>query len=189
MRACKRLLSPALIAVILSAAVGVVFAASYSSQNYVFKNLRIVPAGGQSSSADYSLKNIRIGSSFGGLSESSNYILEAYPVKTEEVFPPSCPALNPVVSPTIYPTQLLSGTKDSFSSLYINGYEAVPLDDSTTWSYEVNLNEGENIFYVTSKNIYSLESVPVIAAIMFNPSVLEIAITSPEDGVTIFAEP
>jgi len=59
---------------------------------------------------------------------------------------PDAPGLQVISSPTTAPTQLLSGTKDSGTSLWINSQEVIPLDSSTAWACVVHLAPGVNRF-------------------------------------------
>ena len=160
---------------------------THRSQDYTLKDPEIIPSSGESSSMDYSLKGVRIGDITGGKARSSDYSLEAFPL--EGGMPPSSPTIAPLAEITNNPRQLLSGTKDKGTSVYINGSEVVPLNNETTWSAYVMLEEGDNTFIVTSKNAYRQESDSVSMNIRLDTTLPVIAITSPKSGITIYAEP
>jgi hypothetical protein len=148
-----------------------VFALSYNSTNYTMKNARIVTSAGKAASTDYSLTDVRIGSAFGGKTQSANYSLDATNIdKKIPLNPPSQPTVNSVTTPTNNPAQTLTGTKDSDTSIYINGYLVVPLDNQTTWSCNYTLVEGNNDLIITSGNKYNQESPSVLESIYLDTS-------------------
>ena len=73
--------------------------------------------------------------------------------------PPARPTVAttpPAISAT---SHTLTGTKTPGTSIWINGVEAVPLNDSTTWSATVrNLVEGDNVFVIVTKDLAGNES-------------------------------
>ena len=141
----------------------IVSAKTYTSPAFVLLNARIVASGGKAISQNYSLGKVRIGNIFGSKAQSANYSLDLSTI--DKITPPKDPTLNPVISPTNISTQVLSGRKDPGTSIYINGYEAVPIDNNTTWSYTQPLREGENILFITSRNAFGLESSAVSVTI------------------------
>ena len=74
---------------------------------------------------------------------------------------PMVPTLNSIISPTNISAQILGGTKEVDTSIWINGIEAVPLDSSTKWSYPLTLIEGENNISITSCDAVGNESTAV----------------------------
>jgi hypothetical protein len=66
--------------------------------------------------------------------------------------------------------QTLSGTKDSNTSIYINGYEVVSLTNDRTWSYSYALDEGNNYLIITSRDVNNLESISVEINIFLDTS-------------------
>ena len=76
----KKVIFSALLFLILCPAL---FAAS--SSNYLMKNPRVVSAGGSASSGNYAFRSVRVGSLFGGSSNSVNYALNATGLK---IIPP-----------------------------------------------------------------------------------------------------
>ncbi|GAG15410.1 unnamed protein product, partial [marine sediment metagenome] len=69
-----------------------------------------------------------------------------------DISTPEIPTLNNVTSPTNISPQILSGTKETNTSIWINGVEVVPLNSSTDWSYSYNLSEGANNISITSRD-------------------------------------
>jgi parallel beta-helix repeat protein len=104
-------------------------------------------------------------------------------ITIKDITPPNQPILNNVISPTNVSLQILTGTKEANSSIWINGTKAVPLNSSTDWSYSFELIEGENNLSITSRDISGNESTAVIANIILDtvlPEVLTLNIvTSP----------
>jgi hypothetical protein len=157
-----------------------VFAFSYSSPSFVMKKARIVVSGGKATSYLYSLDNVRIGENFGGKAQSANYTLDATDVKeTTASLPPNPPTLDPVITPTNVSPQALSGSKDSDTSIYINGYSKVLQDGAITWNCDWTLSEGDNYLLLTARNSYGLESDVVYATITLDTVLPAIVITNP----------
>jgi len=97
---------------------------------------------------------------------------------------PEAPTLDSVVSPTNISLQTLSGTKETNSSIWINGVEVVSLNSSTVWSYSYNFSEGNNNISVTSRDTVGNESSAVLTTIEYDPNIyVDIRNTSGiEDG-------
>jgi len=81
---------------------------------------------------------------------------------------PEAPTLDAVVSPTNISTQILSGTKESNASIWINSIEIIPINSSTTWTYDFNLSEGANNISITSRDVVGNESSAVTATIEYD---------------------
>ncbi len=175
-----------LIALLFSASIA--FAFTHQSAYYTLMNPRIVTSGGSASSINFKLEYVGVGRVGGGKAASPSYTLDASAI--DRRIPPDLPLVDPVISPTTIPTQTLTGAKDRYSSIYINGAECVSLDSEITWNYEVAvLLEGNNVFAVTSKNTYGQESEAVLVTIVLTASSPQVHITSHQDGATIYAEP
>ena len=84
---------------------------------------------------------------------------------------PETPTLNSVITPINISTQILSGTKESNTSIWINGVEAVPLDSSINWSYSFNLSEGVNNISITSRDVAGNESTALATTIEYDPNI------------------
>ncbi|GAH23743.1 unnamed protein product, partial [marine sediment metagenome] len=81
---------------------------------------------------------------------------------------PEMPTLNAVVSPTNISPQILSGTKESNTSIWINGVEVISVNSDTTWSYSYNLSEGANNISITSHDAAGNESHAVTTTIEYD---------------------
>jgi len=81
---------------------------------------------------------------------------------------PITPYLNPVTTPTNISTQILNGTKEANSSIWINGIEAVLFNSSTEWSYHIELVEGENDILITSHDATGNESSKITSIIILD---------------------
>ncbi|MCK5766871.1 MAG: hypothetical protein KAH35_00650, partial [Candidatus Atribacteria bacterium] len=108
-------------------------------------------------------KTLKVIISDGALSDSVQW-----KINVNDVTPPSKPTLDAVTSPTNISTQILSGTKESNSSIWINGTEAVAINSSTNWSFNYNLSEGGNDISVTSRDMAGNESSLIIAEIVLD---------------------
>jgi len=97
---------------------------------------------------------------------------------------PTVPTLNEVITPTNISIQILSGSKEASSSIWLNGVEIVPLDPSVNWSYSYNLSEGTNNILITSRDAVGNESSTITATIEYDPNIYVNAgnITGTEDG-------
>ncbi|PKP54777.1 hypothetical protein CVT91_18300, partial [Candidatus Atribacteria bacterium HGW-Atribacteria-1] len=97
---------------------------------------------------------------------------------------PTAPTLEAVVSPTNISPQILSGTKETNTSIWLNGTEVVPLNSSTDWSYSYNLSEGNNNISVTSRDAVGNESSAVTTTIEYDPNIYvnEDNVSGIEDG-------
>jgi len=105
-----------------------------------------------------------------------------------ENLPPNSPTLNPVVTPTNMAVQVLSGIKGSNTSIYINGYESIPLSGETSWNYEITLNEGDNNLFVTARDQYGLESAATTACILLDTTPPAIPAVTDDGVVTIYPD-
>jgi len=84
---------------------------------------------------------------------------------------PTTPTLNEVITPTNISIQALSGTKETNSSIWINGVEVVPLNSSTNWSHSYNLSERTNNISITSRDTVGNESSAVLTTIEYDPNI------------------
>jgi len=78
----------------------------------------------------------------------------------------STPTVNPVSSPTTSQTITLSGTKQVYTAILINGIEFVPLDSSTTWSGTYTLQSGTNTLNVLAKDSGGNQSQTVVVEVI-----------------------
>jgi hypothetical protein len=70
-------------------------------------------------------------------------------------------------SPTCTATQELKGTRGPGVAIRLNGTEIVPAGDSTTWTYQVDLDEGTNDFRITGVS-EGVESSPRDVQIVYD---------------------
>ncbi len=128
---------------------------------------------------DYSQKIVKVLVSDGGLQD---YV--QWNITINDITPPVQPTLNDVSSQTNISTQILSGTKESNTSIWINEVEVVLLNSSTTWTYDFDLSEGENNISITSRDAVGNESSAVTTTIEYNlDTYVDIGNTSgTEDG-------
>jgi len=112
---------------------------------------------------DYSQKIVKALVSDG---ELQDYV--QWNITINDITPPAQPTLNTVISPTNISSQTLSGTKETNSSIFINGAEIVSLDSSTDWSYSYNLSEGINNISITSRDAAGNESSSVTTTIILD---------------------
>lgn len=112
---------------------------------------------------DYGLKTVKVLISDGEFTDSVQW-----KINVKDITPPNKPTLSDITSPTNVSSQILSGTKEANTSIWINGVEAVPLDSSTDWSYSFDLTEGENNISITSRDTVGKESSPVTAVIEYD---------------------
>ncbi|MDO9555207.1 MAG: right-handed parallel beta-helix repeat-containing protein, partial [Atribacterota bacterium] len=101
-----------------------------------------------------------------------------------DISAPTIPGLDTITSPTNISSQTLSGTKETNSSILINGAEVISLNSSVNWSHSYNLSEGANNISVTSRDAAGNESPAVTATIEYDPNIYVDAgnITGTEDG-------
>ena len=176
MKLSKKIIAFGIIIVVLFP----VLAYSYTSLNYSLTNPRIIPAGGKASSFNYSLNNVIIGKFLSGKIQSANYTLDATGI--DETLSVSVPALNPVTTPTNTSTQTISGTKETNTSIWINGIERVSINRSSSWSVSVSLLEGNNTLNITSKDEVLNESQIAQTTILLDTSAPDTP-TVIDDGV------
>ncbi|EKD26309.1 MAG: hypothetical protein ACD_79C01266G0001, partial [uncultured bacterium] len=81
---------------------------------------------------------------------------------------PLTPALNPVSTPTNFVTQTLTGTKEALSSIWYNGYEVIPVNAQTSWSYNITFRQGDNNIEIYSKDYAGNKSGTVTSKIVYD---------------------
>lgn len=112
---------------------------------------------------DYSQKIVKVFVSDG---ELEDYV--RWNVTINDTTLPAQPTLNAVTSPTNISPQILSGTKETNTSIWINGIEVVPLDSSTDWFYSYNLSEGTNNISIASRDAAGNESASIATTIILD---------------------
>jgi len=88
-----------------------------------------------------------------------------------DISAPATPSLEPVISPTNFSSQTLSGTKEANSSILINDTEVVSNNASIDWSYSYNFSEGTNNISITSCDTVGNESFAVLTIIEYDPNI------------------
>ncbi len=128
---------------------------------------------------DYGLKTVKVLISDGEFTDSVQW-----KINVKDITSPNKPTLSDIISPTNVSSQILSGTKETNTSIWINGKEAVPINSETTWSCIFDLSEGNNNISITSRDAAGNESSAVIATIEYDPNIYVDAgnATGTEDG-------
>jgi len=128
---------------------------------------------------DYSQKMVKALVSDG---ELHDYV--QWNITINDITPPAQLTLNTVISPSNISSQILSGTKETNSSIVINGAEVISLNLSKDWSYSYNLSEGTNNISITSRDAAGNEIFPVTTTIEYDPNIYVDAgnTTRTEDG-------
>jgi len=127
--------------------------------------------GDRDSSDDYNVTELVIGEPIQGVFRDDYFDLLSGYVHTNNIEEKSLtqiptPILNPVTSPTNETPQIISGTKAKNTSISLNGYKIIPINQDTTWSYSYNLSGGENWFAITAKDVLGNESNSVVGCIV-----------------------
>ena len=103
--------------------------------------------------------------------------------------PPPAPHLHPVPSPTHNPTQEVTGTKQAYSAIMVNGQQAVDHTPSTDWQHTLNLASGQNQFTFISRDRAGNQSEGISADILFDdippPPVNTLTLNGQGDGTTV----
>ncbi|MFC1885074.1 right-handed parallel beta-helix repeat-containing protein, partial [Thermodesulfobacteriota bacterium] len=86
---------------------------------------------------------------------------------TVDQTPPPDPAVNPVTTPANNPVQTISGTKEAYASILMNGGEVVGNTPETTWQYTVTLAAGPNQFIFAAKDRAGNQSGDVTIDIIY----------------------
>ena len=158
----------------------------YQSSRYTLDDARVVISGGRAGSLRYSLEGIEIGNLFGGRAQSANYILDTESIDPKNI--PGTPACVSLKSPTNDPYQTLRGTKDRATSIYIDGYEKIRLDDKRVWGHDTVLTEGLNMFVVTSRDSEGVESGSAFLDIVLDTIPPDISMAEKYEG-SVITEP
>lgn len=98
---------------------------------------------------------------------------------------PAKPAATLPSGPVGTSSYTLTGTKTAGTSIWINGFKKVELDQETTWTTMVALGYGLNNLVIVARNQYQIESEPLFAPIIGDtvaPTVLQ---ATPTSGSTI----
>lgn len=112
------------------------------------------------------------------------------PVQQEDKVPPGPPRINPLPSHTNTDTVTVSGAAEAGSTfkLYLNDEvvkESV-IDDTSLYSFDIELSRGKNTFQATAKDQTGNESeksTPLV--VIYSDEEPTLIISSPQDGETI----
>ncbi|WP_210425237.1 Ig-like domain-containing protein [Spongiibacter thalassae] len=102
--------------------------------------------------------------------------------------PPDAPGINSVPDVVNTSTILLSGSKEAWASVWLNGSQWVPGTASTTWSKTVTLVEGDNALTLTQHDRASNESRAVVISVNYNntaPGAVPMTIDPEGDGLSV----
>ncbi|TFG91995.1 MAG: DUF1565 domain-containing protein, partial [Candidatus Atribacteria bacterium] len=98
--------------------------------------------------------------------ELENYI--QWNIVINDTTPPAQPTLDTVLSLTNVTPQILSGSKESNSSIWINGTEVISISSDVAWSYAFDLFEGNNKISITSRDAFGNESTAATTDIVLD---------------------
>jgi len=115
---------------------------------------------------DYSQKIVKILVSDGELEDYAKWN-----ITINDITPPAQPTLNDAISPTNISPQILSGTKEVNTSIWINGVEVVTIDSSVNWSHSYSLSKGTNNISITARDTVGNESFAVTTTIEYDPNI------------------
>ncbi|MCP4387661.1 MAG: fibronectin type III domain-containing protein, partial [Gammaproteobacteria bacterium] len=90
---------------------------------------------------------------------------------TLDTTPPPAPGIDPVISPTNNPNQTITGTKEAYAAILLDGVQIVGHTSSTTWQYSVTLssaNDGQNVLTFAARDQAGNQSDSALAEISFD---------------------
>ena len=109
---------------------------------------------------------------------------------TVDTTPPPVPEVHPVTSPTHNPTQEVTGTKEAYTAILVDGQQVVDQTASTDWQHTVNLTSGSNPFTFIARDRAGNLSTEVSVGIIFDdippPPVNTLMLNGQGDGTTIY---
>jgi large repetitive protein len=101
----------------------------------------------------------------------------------------SPPVVNPVTTPTHAAYQVITGTKEAYAGIIVNGVKVVANTPETTWSIILTLRPGDNRFLVKAVDRANNESETVTVDIFFDddaPAPVTTLVLDPKgDGKTV----
>ena len=95
---------------------------------------------------------------------------------------PADPTLDTVTTPTTDDSQLLSGTKEADTAIFLNGTQIVASNALTTWEYDLTLVEGRNPIAIYARSTDGLTSGVVSDEIIRDTTAPLILSSVPADG-------
>ncbi len=110
---------------------------------------------------------------------ANNYSSSAQMTFTVDTRPPADPVVNTPVSPTKQSSITLTGTKETGSYLFVNYVNTSAAYAGTSWSYVVNLDEGENYIVVYVQDEAGNPSQSVILTVVKDTTAPEISSSTP----------
>jgi len=125
---------------------------------------------------DYSRKIVKVFVSDGEL-QNQSYV--QWNITINDIIPPVQPTLNPVTSPVNISPQILSGNKETNTSIWINEIESVLINSDTTWSYPFELSEGSNKISIIACDTAGNGSTTVTADITLDTIIPETPTLNP----------
>jgi hypothetical protein len=109
---------------------------------------------------------------------------------TADTTPPPVPQVHPVTSPTHNPTQEITGTKEAYAAVLVDGQQVVDHTASTDWQHTVNLASGSNQFTFVARDRAGNLGAEVSVGIIFDdippPPVNTLTLNGQGDGTTIY---
>lgn len=99
--------------------------------------------------------------------------------------PPVAPTIDPLPASTNINQQLLTGTKEAYAAILVNGQERVGHTVETTWEYMAPLSQGLNNFSIKARDRATNASVAATASITFDdsaPGAVAITVNGIGDG-------
>ena len=108
---------------------------------------------------------------------------------TVDTTPPPPLEINPVTSPAHNPNQTISGTKEAYVSILLDGEEVVGHTTETTWEHTVTLTSGTNQFTFAAKDRAGNQGEGVLVEIVYDdipPQAVDtLTVNGEGDGTTV----
>ena len=105
---------------------------------------------------------------------------------------PPAPVIDPVTSPTHNPSQLISGSKEEYAAILLDGQQVIGNTGDTTWQHTVALTNGINNFAVAAKDRAGNQSEAVNVGILFDDvapdPVTTLTVNGEGDGRTVYLD-
>ena len=121
------------------------------------------------------------------LGNRGDTVLSAF---TVDETPPPVPEIEPVISPTHSPAQIVTGTREAHAEILVNGEPTVARGASTDWQHMLNLVSGVNHFIFVARDRAGNQSESVGIEITFDdippPPVDTLAVNTRGDGTTVY---
>ena len=98
--------------------------------------------------------------------------------------PPAPPTLDPYPSLTTASGVWFSGTRQAYTSVWVNGVQAKASSSSTHWSSYRSLTEGVNTLSWTAKNAAGEESTPVVISVQLDSTAPTTPVVTDDGTIT-----